>query len=434
MALHSEHVERESLGGGRYRDAIHMKPIGYRVAGSLRRMTNLLTATGDPSFPMGVDELCQFRVRPKIAGNAPLIHFGKGQSHVKIGLVGANNNINVVVKDGARIFPNAWNNADLVYRFGGHRLQEDILLRANHPRSFAFRLQEHAGFDPVTLQFGNDFRILQPVLEPPAGSLELAKPLTWLVTQQGGKYILTVNLPDDGKDYAGSTLDPTFVTQPNAADGIDTRIMKQVPTTNDGASIWLAMGRFDNDYNVQHSIIKFDVSSIPGSTTITSAVFSVRIADVTCSYAGTLIDCYEIAVGNAAWIEGTKTNAQAGAGEPCWNALAANGSGGVTTAWAGSAGLSTAGTDYVNSVIGTLTVPNPVVLDGVFSTPLTPSVVGGWRTTNYGMLMRARTEAGSNQGAHVRSSDHATAAFRPLLTVIYTLPVTGRRALLGVGQ
>jgi len=199
MALNTTHVERDALGGGKVRDTIHMKPIASYKNGSLRRDPMTLSATGSADWPIACDGICDVRIDPRIAGKSPLLHMGHGSNFVRFALVGANN-VSGVVKGNTTTFTNAWNNADLRYTYGGHRLQEDILLRAKHPRSFGFILREHTGFDPLTMTVG-DIRILDPVLEPPAGSDALAVPLRWIVTQQGGYWVLTVTLP--AGDWAG---------------------------------------------------------------------------------------------------------------------------------------------------------------------------------------------------------------------------------------
>ncbi len=209
---------------------------------------------------------------------------------------------------------------------------------------------------------------------------------------------------------------PTLILQPDAAAGKDCRIYVEKPTWNAGILNEIVAGCFGVN-NIQHTLIEFDISSIAG--TITAATLAICISNVTYSYASTTIDLYEIAAANETWIEGTRGAGIALAGEPCWNAKEADGAGGVTTAWAGSVGCSTAGTDWINTKIGTLTVPNPVVLNGSFSTALTAAVVNGWRTSNPGMFMRSTSEAVSN-GAHMHSSDAVTAANRPMLTVIWS--------------
>lgn len=201
MTILTSHAEIEDLGRGRFRTTLGLKPIAYERNGAMRRIGNVVAATGDPAFPMGTDELAQFRLDPRIAGKSPLLHFGKGSSFLRLALSGANN-VSGQVSGNVVTFANAWNNADLTYTMGGHRLQESILLRAGHPRAFSFILSEHSSnFDPVSLSFGSDFRILQPTLDPPAGSEQMNLPLQWLVTQQGGKWVLSVTLPDG--DWTG---------------------------------------------------------------------------------------------------------------------------------------------------------------------------------------------------------------------------------------
>lgn len=417
MTLASEYHELDDLGGRRFRSTISLKPIAYRKDGNLRRIGNVMGATGDAAFPLGVDELCQFRIDPRIAGKSPLVHFGKGQSMVRIALLDANNVAGVV--DGNRTyFANAWDGADLAYTIGGHRLQEDILLRVGHPRSVAFRLDSHAGFNPETLEFGSDFRILDPVLEPPAGSDKMAIPLRWLVSQSGGKYILTVHLPDG--DWAGWTLDPTLTLQPDAADGQDTEVLNYpgYTTGNFGTSPFLIAN--NGSYR---GLVKFDCSIIPVAATCVGATLFVYKALVESAAAFT-VSAYSIAVGNAAWIEGTKNATLAGAGEPCWNALAADGAGGVTTPWAGSAGLSTANTDYETPAIGSFSGNRADAVGTEYSTALTAARVQGWfgtPNTNYGILL---VQSVSTVGG-LASSDHGTAALRPKLVIYYTVPAAG---------
>jgi hypothetical protein len=127
---------------------------------------------------------------------------------------------------------------------------------------------------------------------------------------------------------------------------------------------------------------------------------------------------YHIADANGDWIEGTKSFTQAGAGEPCWNAKAANGSGGVTTAWAGSAGLSTATTDYNATALGSFSLAATDIQGREYTTTLTASVVQGWfgDATNNGILI-AGTGAANIQ---LCSSDSETTGYRPKLVVDYT--------------
>ncbi len=140
--------EREDLGGGRFRLTQYLKPISYQENGVWTRITNALGASGDPAYPVGVDELCQFRVKDKLRGQSPIIHFGKGQTHVRFTPLNTNH-VDGVVSGQSITFPEAWNNADLKLTIAGHRLQKDVVLRAGHPQQFAFRIDEHAAQDVV---------------------------------------------------------------------------------------------------------------------------------------------------------------------------------------------------------------------------------------------------------------------------------------------
>jgi len=409
MILASEYHELDELGGGRFRSTHSLKPIAYRKDGNFRRIGNVMGATGDAAFPLGADELCQFRIDPRIAGKSPLFHFGKGQSMVRIALLGANNVEGQV--DGSRTtFLNAWNGADLTYTVGGHRLQEDILLRAGHPRSFAFRIDSHVGFNPETLEFGSDFRILDPVLEPPAGSGKMAIPLRWLVSQSGGKYVLTCNLPDG--DWAGWTLDPTLTLQPGAADGIDTFVYGGNADTNYGAEINIYL--HGNDAAVRfRGLLKFDLSGIPVGAIVGSA--TLTLTPYAGSIAGSYLRAWRILPANSAWTEFGAT----------WNYALAS-----ATRWAGDAGgdggadagCTISGTDFSATLMAEV-----AILDN--STPLALSLLlsefNSMVAANHGFVLRQYHPTNADRDIYLASSDHATAALRPRLVVEYTLPAAG---------
>jgi len=415
MTLYSHH-ELDDLGGGRFQSVHSIRPIAYNPGSGYRRITNVLGATGDPARPLGVDELVQFRLRPKLAGASPVVHFGHGPDHVRYTPLDTNNVTGLQVGDSAFLYPEAWNNADLYMAIGGHRLYKEVRLRAGHPSVFQFRIDAHGDFDPATLTFGS-FRVLQPSLDNPVTGESI--PLVWDVSQQGGKYILTVALPTG--NYAGWVLDPQLVLTPDATSGKDTGIEGVSGTTrNYGAAPNFGWGLLSS---LRKILIEFDCSSISAAATCTSATLATYHA-VQGSATAWAVTIYSIAVGNKDWIEGTQNNAQALAGEPCWNALAADGAGGVTTAWAGAAGLVTSGTDYEASSIGSFSGNRSDVVGTAYSAALTASRVTGWfgsTNTNYGMIF----VGSSNDTGGIALSDHATAAYRPSLTVNYSLSVSG---------
>ncbi len=404
--LHAEHVELDELGGGRFRQTISLKPIAYRKDGSLRRIGNALTTTGSADFPLAVDELCQFRIDPRIAGKSPLIHFGKGQSMVRFALSGANN-VAGQVSGNSVTFPNAWNNADLEYVIGGHRLYEYIHLRANHPRTFTFIIQEHVGFDPKTLQFGNDFRILQPTLEPPMGSEKMALPLSWIVSQQGGKWQLSVTLPVG--DWTGWALDPTLTLQPNAADGIDTMIMNGGATNNCGGHSSLYIGEETGSTNwIDRTLIRFNLISIPSDAIITSSVLSLYAWS---DYSSNARTC-RVYRQKRAWLEGTRVFADdAPATGATWIRYD------TTNNWQTAGGFGA--NDCEQADIGSRDFTATETLNEFKNFVLTPTTKAGLDLGN-GWMVKMDTE--TNDAYGFASSDHATAAWHPKLVVGYTLP------------
>lgn len=241
--------------------------------------------------------------------------------------------------------------------------------------------------------------------------------------RQGANRYCTVRIPKAWIDSAVFPiyLDPTF-TDGYGGDvdtAKDVAILSTLSTTNwgTGAALFVSSGRA--------ALLRFDVSSVEESAICDSATLYLYNTNVIAGAQGCYI--YSIASANAAWAEGTKNNATAGAGESCWNALAADGAGGITTKWAGDAagdggadaGCSQSGTDYEATAIGTFTIGSSDAGGTQYAPALTAARVAGWfgtPNTNYGIRMR--TNSSADRG--VCSSDHATTAYRPKLVVEYT--------------
>lgn len=407
MGLISTHVDRsERLEHGRriFTDTIHMKPIASYRNGSLRRDHGVLSATGAADWPLGVDGICDVRVNPRIAGKSPLLHMGHGKDFVRFSLVGANN-VSGVSKGNVTTFPNAWNNADLRYTYGGHRVQEDILLRTGHPRSFTFILQEHTGFDPVNMTVG-DIRILQPVLEPPAGSDKLSVPLQWLVAQQGGKWQLTVTLPQG--DYAGWTVDPTLTLQPGPDDGIDGETRHDDPNN---VTLGTQVTNTVQQTTSHHNIVQlFSLAAIPAASTITAA--SLTMTNNTAIGGNYSLYVHRILAANAGWTEDCSWNyADGAAASDRWAGDVGN-NGGL------DAGCDVAGTDYASAAMGNISIPNGTPAKTANVITLDAAQMQTVLANNYGFQLHMHEWA----MMIFCSSDNATASYHPKLVVEYTLP------------
>lgn len=190
---------------------------------------------------------------------------------------------------------------------------------------------------------------------------------------------------------------------------VDTRLNSGQATYNYGAGAAL-------DPNGAPLLMYFDLSAIPAGATCNSA--TLHVYNLNTKNSTRYVTVYSIKTANWPWAEGTKNGSQAGAGEPCWNARAADGSGGVTTAWAGSAGCATSGTDYDATPIGLFEYTANDAVGTEITASLTTSVVEGWfgeSNTNYGIRLIS-----SDAFPAIASSDNATAGYRPKLVIDYT--------------
>ncbi len=172
-------------------------------------------------------------------------------------------------------------------------------------------------------------------------------------------------------------------------------------------------------------LLYFDLSGISTDNICTAA--SLKVTHAATSSSATFTDTiYSIASGNAGWTSGTGiARNPAASGEPCWNAKVADGSGGVTTAWAGSEGLSTSGTDYEATAFGTISGNrvNDVGTQYTFTFNAAGiSRISGWfgtPNTNYGLVIF------SDARSFLATVNNATEAYRPVLTVTYTAAAAG---------
>jgi len=148
------------------------------------------------------------------------------------------------------------------------------------------------------------------------------------------------------------------------------------------------------------------------------------------------INIYRIAAANSAWVEGVN-QAAAATGESTWKNLAHPG-----TAWAGSVGLGTAGTDYVNTLLGSFTFDNTqgatyTVDLATGDAALRLSLIQEWSGTqaNNAGLLFVIDGASTNPkgGLSLASSEDGTASFRPKLEVDYVVPEPATMSLLGIG-
>ncbi len=168
---------------------------------------------------------------------------------------------------------------------------------------------------------------------------------------------------------------------------------------------------------------RVDLSSIPDGSIVTAA--EVVLLVNTISGGGITIILYEIANANNGWVEGTQSVAVE-TGSSDWNHYAH-----ATTNWAGSAGLSTAGTDYINTSLGsvaaTSTGTKTLTLNAAGRTAIEDRLASDdiefvYYSSSYATDVYARWA----------SSENPTTGNRPYLHITYTPPSDGAQIIVNI--
>jgi hypothetical protein len=222
----------------------------------------------------------------------------------------------------------------------------------------------------------------------------------------------------------GRTFSPTF--QPKSqAGGIvggtvtvgaaaDTYIPNQnTYTRNFGATTALLGG----GAAARKILYRFNLSSIPAAATCTAAKLTLTSSGTSWGGAGRWFYVYGISDANGDWVEGT-ANGTDETGSPCWYYKAYHPS--TPTDWAGSDGLSTAGTDYVDTVIASYEITSSKTDGQSYDVTFNAAgltVVKSWfgQSTNNGFFLYNTTI-----NFAVYAKEYSTESYRPTLTVTYS--------------
>lgn len=172
----------------------------------------------------------------------------------------------------------------------------------------------------------------------------------------------------------------------------------------------------------EHCLLRFNLSAIPVGSTCNSAILYLyhnkapEGAPNPCT-----ASLHRVSDANSDWVAGTKNVALAGAGECCWNAKAADGAGGVTSAWAGSVGCGTSGTDFEVASIGSYSVDPGDALGTEYQISLDTTEVESWfGVINNGIIIYPT----NNSEIHFGQSSDIN--YEPKLVVDYSnAPVGG---------
>lgn len=437
MSLLTTHCDLDDLGSGRYRQTINPRRIAYAEDGVLKRGVDAWT-DGDAARPHVVTRAAMmvyaapdgmYRVCPTREADvyaeigAPYVKPAGTWTKVNLGAFSRSGNVLTATNAGGQV--------RTTITFGGHFIKPEWELLGGYvpPNGqFAFPV----GLNGLTRSGGTFYKSGVPVMSirPPivydkANPLD-ARPIASTFAQVGGQWYAVFTLPSL-VGMSQPVVDPTLVLQPDASDGIDNYLNGEDATrrrANNGVSAGLQMGLAAADWGPGRPMLRISLSSIPAGAVCQSAVLRLANTANAAQTATVTAKIHAILAANSGWVEGTKDNMQAGAGEPCWNAKAADGAGGVTTAWAGSVGCGTSGTDYEATALGQQDITDDAA-GTTYDFALTANRVQAWfgsDAVNYGVIGLATVENSVGTFAEVASSDNATAARRPKWTVVYTVP------------
>lgn len=416
----------DDLGGGRFRHTQHIKPVAYDDNGTLRAIASAFTASGKADRPHAVRAA---RLMTSVADDGMRrIHPTReedryveiGTPYVKIGGVWRKMGFRGGMRTANHL---TWMSpqANMSIVHAGHYVKLEIELKRGYvPEdnlvAFPVGLNGLKRSGANILSDGRTVMHLRaPTMYDAANEMDRRDIDGKFVSLAGQPYYLMA-LPDL-TGMSRPVIDPTLALQPDAAAGQDTGLSSQ----NIGTPVYTS-----RNYGVSQSFIVFgnallfwNLADLPPMATVTAATMTLTVGAPRTSNRSCYF--YELAVANHDWPEGTKSSQLGVAGDSCWNFKEQTP--GSETPWDGAAGASLAGTDYIDTVLGSfLYTANDPAGTPVVSSLTAPGI--------------ARVQACAGSGLHIiivqgvfsvecATSDHNTAAYRPKLTIEYTLPGGG---------
>lgn len=419
MAYLNPCTTKESLGNGRYSSVIHIAPIAHEealVGGGTRLVANDIPVRREGKYYVATGNVEARMPAILTPGEAGMIVKGgdAGLSLIPMGIkeVEGIDSLDGVGNVIGRRYNGAWAGADYELVYGGFKFSKHIHLDKGHPKVFQFKMSEPLGV--LTAKGGNDIDCIKDAkgktqltareafLYKPDDMESLSIPVAQKIVTVGLDTYIYLILPEG--DWAGWVLDPTWVSDTTLGAGIDNSLDQQNATTNYGTGTWDVGSGSSGALARYRAIAKFVLTDLVGKIVISSSL-TLQLYGAVTTGIGTYADysIRRILAGNNNWTESGS----------CWNTK--DGS----LSWAGSAGLATSGTDYATTALWGENQPSST--NGSIILTFSPAETQSMVDNNYGIL---HLGGNSNTGGNINyrgyaSSDHATAAYRPYLTVVY---------------
>lgn len=412
--LHST-GETISIGGRSFRLEQWTRRIAYWSLGTLKRIVNDWVDSGIPSMPHIVTKAplmisCADDGMRRIHPTRELGRYVElGPPYVKVGGVWTQPALGSPVRTGNLL---QWTtaNANLYAQMGGHFVKFGFLLKGGWiPEDYQIAVP--VGLTGLTRSGSSILRdgvvvatLRKPHMEDVDNPLDV-RPVDIQFTYMSGQWYVLMTLPDLS-GMSKPLLDPTLTLQPDAADGDDVFITSDDPAVNkDGLDrIWVGdVG----GANVNRTLIRFDLSSLPDDALVSSAVLSLYCNNDQSANARD----FKVYRCRRVWVEDEAT----------WNIWSAGNN------WGAAGGFDPTDTEQTEIAVRNFTDAEALnefknwTLTAASKTDLDYGLENGGDAT--GWMVKADTE--TSDAYRFASSDHATAANRPMLSIGYTLPGGG---------
>lgn len=197
--------------------------------------------------------------------------------------------------------------------------------------------------------------------------------------------------------------------------GSDTWLDEASGTWNQGGSIETLIG-YESGFGNCRILHRWDLSSISSTSVITSATLQLNDKDYVNRNMNCAVNIYQPSVANANWVCGTSFDTTE-TGACCWNTKTYN-----TVNWAGSVGMGTATTDYVNTSLASYTfIDNASGFKTItFNASGLTYIQTLFGTTGGAGFLIIGPGGVDNTITKIASMDDSTPANRPILTIGYT--------------
>jgi RHS repeat-associated protein len=339
-------------------------------------------------------------------------------------------NVKGEVKDNSIEYPNVFSNVNLKYTVGSDRVKEDIVYKEKpkdgFPSQFTYKLnikglyvKEVGGIlylydtktDKPIYYFSTPimydsykpkgFKAINESESIPEEAISYDVKLTY-ETKGNNLYLHVIPnkkwLEDPNRIYP-ITIDPTIVKIQSNSYVEDTNLRSGFPTQTGGNDLELGAGFAAGSNNVIRSLLKFDLSSIPGGTTILSSSVNLWLSSAS-SDTPINISLYKV---TKDWIEN----------QASWNYAKTS----PSTAWTNKGG------DFQSTRLATLSdVTEPVDLSFNMKWDIPTSVITDWKnnpSTNYGFLIKSDSEGTNTYKKFFSSENTIDEKYHPLLVVTY---------------